>query len=70
MTDNRGVLQGFERLERFLAEVYVRRSIRRRKRSLRHQRDRALPIFACVQESLELAAPTGDNTPSRPCWRS
>ncbi|MEU4184020.1 hypothetical protein, partial [Micrococcus luteus] len=54
MGDDRSVPEGFDRMVRELAEVYQRRSLQRKKGSLRHLRDQALPIFACVEDKLVL----------------
>ncbi|GAA1606434.1 hypothetical protein GCM10009804_73150 [Kribbella hippodromi] len=66
MADERRPPQGFDRLVRELGAVYRRRSLTR-KRSLtrarrlplprRHLRDEALPIFACVEDPLDLGTP-------------
>ncbi|WP_405064021.1 hypothetical protein OG474_20875 [Kribbella sp. NBC_01505] len=57
---------GFSQLAECLAEVYQRRSLNRFDHSLRHERDEALPIFACVQDPLELERPAPPGQPARP----
>ncbi|GAA0611761.1 hypothetical protein HPO96_22340 [Kribbella sandramycini] len=57
---------GFSQLAECLAEVYRRRSLNRFDRSLRHARDESLPIFACVQDPLELQRPAPHGQPASP----
>ncbi|MFF1817165.1 hypothetical protein ACFVWG_07700 [Kribbella sp. NPDC058245] len=57
---------GFSQLAECLAEVYRRRSLNRFDHSLRHERDEALPIFACVQEPLDLEKPARHGQPASP----
>jgi hypothetical protein len=66
-------MRGFDRLVSELRAVYLRRSLTRRPsgpkwrpRIRRYERDQAPPIFACVQDSLELGTPASAGRPGLP----